>query len=55
LTDPLVTHLERIRDLADDLAREVSRRHADPDTALDVADAIRRDIDAVIRILGRRG
>ena len=54
LTDPLVTRLERIRDLADDLARDVGRRDGHNGCALNIAEAMKRDIDAVLRLLKHR-
>ena len=43
-TAPLVTRLERIRDLSEDLARELLREQGDSSTARAMADAIKQDI-----------
>ena len=43
--------LERIRDLSGDLARELSREHSETATAKAIADAIKREADAVQRYL----
>jgi hypothetical protein len=45
----IVTLLERIRDLAGDLAHEVAQGHGHADGARDIAEAIRTDIDAVLQ------
>ena len=53
-TGPLVTRLERIRDLSGDLARELLREQGDSSTASAMADAIKQDIDIVARALKAR-
>ena len=47
----LVARLERIEQLAHDLAREVARNHEQTVAARSLADAIKHDIDAVLRAL----
>jgi hypothetical protein len=45
--------LERIRDLSNDLARELHRPVDPSDAARALADAIKQDIDVVLRALNR--
>jgi hypothetical protein len=47
----LVPRLERVKELSHDLARELAREHGD--TARAIAAAIKRDVDAVHRVLNR--
>ena len=51
---PLVARLERVRDLAADLAREVGRGHSHTDIASDMAAAIKEEIDAAVRTLSQK-
>ncbi len=51
---PLIARLERVRDLAADLAREVGRGQSHTDIASDMAAAIKEEVDAAVRILSRR-
>jgi hypothetical protein len=49
---PLVSRLERIRDLSDDLSRELTRRQGDMTASVrTMVDTIKRDADAVHRAL----
>jgi hypothetical protein len=49
----LIARLERVKDLSHDLARELARDHGDTATAGAIAAAIKRDVDAVHRVLNR--
>jgi len=51
---PLIARLERVRDLATDLAREVGRGHSHTAIASDMAAVIKEDIDEAVRILNQK-
>jgi hypothetical protein len=51
---PLVTRLERIRDLAGELARELLRDQGDTSTASAMVDVLKQDIDIVADALKAR-
>jgi len=51
---PLIARLERVRDLAADLAREVGRGHSHTAIATDMAAVIKENIDEAVRILNQK-
>jgi hypothetical protein len=52
-TVALIAHLARVQELSADLARELAREHGNTATACAMADAIKRDVDTVHRVLSR--
>jgi hypothetical protein len=52
-TAALVAHLARIRDLSDDLVRELNRDSGKTTTVRAMVAAIKRDVDAVYRAVNR--